>query len=112
MSEVGSKLGQQIRAIRNAKGISLERLAEMASMSPTFLSDIERGRKVPSLQSLLKMSHALEVKLSDLTTALEAETGKLTKFEVLGRIERGMKEFFSEAECEELLRRTRPEGPS
>lgn len=112
MSELGLALGQQIRRIRQSKGIAMERLAELASLSPTHVSEIERGRKEPSIQTLRKISVALHTRLADLVAPIEPDVGeKITKFEVLGRLERTMRDFYSEEELLDLLERTKTAFP-
>jgi len=108
LSEIATTLGQQIRAIRTTKGVSMEALAEHACLSPTYVSEIERGRKEPSVQTLLKVARALNVQLSDLTAPLEAvHQAKVTKYELLGRLERSMKLFFTEEEAQRVIEQTR-----
>lgn len=53
--------GQRMRAIREAKGLTQEKLAEMVNLSPTHISVIERGIKTPNLDSFVAIANALEV---------------------------------------------------
>lgn len=55
------ELGQRIRARRNELGLSLRELAERVGLTASFLSQIERDLTSPSLDSLRKISDALEV---------------------------------------------------
>ena len=56
-----------LRAIRHRKGLTLKALAKKAGgMSYTFLSNIETGKADPSLSTLRRLAHALEVSVSDL----------------------------------------------
>ena len=59
-------VGETIRNFRKAAGYSQEKLAERASLSAIFISRVERGIESPSLDSLVKIAKALEVKLRDL----------------------------------------------
>lgn len=57
---------RRLRDTRIEKGISQQRLAEMAGISRTGLRHIESLEKNPTLYSLLKISKALDVALSEL----------------------------------------------
>ncbi|NLW07604.1 MAG: helix-turn-helix domain-containing protein [Clostridia bacterium] len=51
--------GKRIRELREERGYSLQELAQKASVSVSYLSEIERGAKGPSLKTLQKISKAL-----------------------------------------------------
>jgi transcriptional regulator with XRE-family HTH domain len=53
--------GQKIRELRNERGYSLYELAEKAGLSLSYLSEIERGCKNPSLKTVKKLAEALHV---------------------------------------------------
>ena len=54
-------LGQRIANIRHSKGISQLGLAEMSDISKEHLSNLERGKKLPSAKTLAQIANALEV---------------------------------------------------
>jgi CheY-like chemotaxis protein len=54
-------LGATIKAQRSALGISQEELAHRADLHRTYISDVERGARNPSLESVEKLAHALEL---------------------------------------------------
>jgi transcriptional regulator with XRE-family HTH domain len=54
-------LGDNIRRIRKAKGVSQEKLAELASLHRTYLGGVERGERNVSLMNLIRISRALSV---------------------------------------------------
>lgn len=58
-------LGMALRAYRADKGVTLRELADMASVSPGYLSELERGRKEVSSELLASICHALDVTVSD-----------------------------------------------
>src|SRR5207253_10207249 len=60
-------LGQRVRALRQQRGLSQERLADRASLSGKFIGEVERGDKSISIDSLYRVSVALEVPLRELT---------------------------------------------
>lgn len=53
--------GQQVRRAREERGISQERLAELASIHRTYMGGIERGERNPSLINILSIARALQV---------------------------------------------------
>lgn len=55
------ELGSRIRARRQELGLSLRELAERVNLTASFLSQIERDLTSPSIESLRKISDALEV---------------------------------------------------
>ena len=52
-----------IKKHREAMGLSQHRLAEQLGITQTFLSEIERGRKNPSLEQFFKLCDALDIKV-------------------------------------------------
>jgi transcriptional regulator with XRE-family HTH domain len=66
--------GQAVRRLRHAKGISQEKLAELAEIHRTYIGDVERGTRNIALVNMSKIAVALGVSLSRLIH--EAEKGK------------------------------------
>ena len=61
------KLGQKIRQLREENGFSLNGLAEEASISKAYLSQLENDvSKQPSAEILLKIASALSITIADL----------------------------------------------
>ncbi len=54
-------LGEKIRDLREERGYTLSDMAERAGLSISYLSEIERGAKRPSLKTLDKIATALNV---------------------------------------------------
>jgi transcriptional regulator with XRE-family HTH domain len=63
-------LGERIRARRKALGISQERLAPISGVDRTFLAQVERGKRNPSLHSLLKLALGLQMDVGELVQGL------------------------------------------
>lgn len=53
--------GEKIRSYREERGLTLAELAQKADISISYLSELERGTKQPSLKSLNKISTALNI---------------------------------------------------
>jgi transcriptional regulator with XRE-family HTH domain len=60
-------VGETIRTYRKTVGLSQEKLAEKAELSPVFISQVERGAENVSLDSLARIARALRVRVHDLT---------------------------------------------
>ncbi|MGX8220578.1 helix-turn-helix domain-containing protein [Psychrobacter celer] len=58
--------GKRVREMRKSKGISQERLAEMAGIDRSYMGNIERGEKNVTLKKAYEVCDALEVDIKDL----------------------------------------------
>ena len=62
MSSMDQKaIGRRIKAARERKGLTQEELAEEVDLSPMHVSVIERGVKLPKLETLINIANALDV---------------------------------------------------
>jgi transcriptional regulator with XRE-family HTH domain len=61
-----SLFGRTVRRLRKQRGLSQEKLAELAGMHLNHVSSIERGERNPGLLSVLKIAKALDVPVTDL----------------------------------------------
>ena len=61
---ISSLVARALRNKRQEKGISMQRLAEQAGLSTSMISLMERDLRNPTLDTLLRISDALEVDLS------------------------------------------------
>jgi transcriptional regulator with XRE-family HTH domain len=66
MSDFLRLVGEQIRIIRKARGLTQEVLAEKSGLSFSYISDVERGERNISLESLEKIILALDVMPSEI----------------------------------------------
>jgi transcriptional regulator with XRE-family HTH domain len=64
-------IGNNVRKLRKKKGLSQEKLARLADISLNALTKIESGfAKKPTIQTVVKLSKALEVSIDDLVREL------------------------------------------
>ena len=54
-------MGQKMRARRHMLKISQEQLAKTVQISPSFYGNIERGIRIPSIDTLVAIANALEI---------------------------------------------------
>lgn len=59
-------VGQRIRAAREKKNLTQEDLAALVDLSPTHVSVIERGTKVPRVDTFVAIANVLEVSADSL----------------------------------------------
>jgi transcriptional regulator with XRE-family HTH domain len=62
-----------ISDLRKSARLSQEELAERAGVHRTYVSQLERGLKSPTLDTILKLSSALDTRPSTVMRKLEAE---------------------------------------
>jgi transcriptional regulator with XRE-family HTH domain len=70
-SNLRAALAGQIRLFRSKKGLSQEELAFRAGLHRTYISLVERAKKSPTIDCLIRISAALDVKVSDLLAKAE-----------------------------------------
>jgi len=58
--------GKRVRKMRKTKGLSQERLAEMAGIDRSYMGNIERGEKNITLKKAYEICDALDVEIQDL----------------------------------------------
>ncbi len=66
MSEINERVGLNIRTLREERGLSQEKLAELADLHRAYIGQIERGEKNIGLQNLERIAKALRVGIKDL----------------------------------------------
>src|SRR6476469_10662197 len=59
-------VGPRVKALREAKGLSLRDLAQRSGVSAPMLSQVERGETSPTLAVAGKIADGLELRLSQL----------------------------------------------
>lgn len=59
--DIRTRLGQNVRRLREANGWSQEDYADRAGIHRTYVSDIERGRRNPTISVVEKLAEPLGV---------------------------------------------------
>lgn len=70
--------GENVRRERNAAGISQEELAFRAGLARSYMSDVERGERNPTVKIIARISAALKIKGGTLVDGIPE---RVTKFD-------------------------------
>ena len=65
-------LGRNLRQQREAKAFTQEKLAERASLDPTYISGIERGLRNPGIKNVARLAKALGLSTAELCKGVDA----------------------------------------
>lgn len=65
MGKLAESVGERIRLIRRSKGFSQEKVALIANLTTSYIGQVERGVKSPTVDSLEKIALALNVNVFD-----------------------------------------------
>jgi len=71
MSHLRFQFGRRLRQLRRRQDLTQEQLAEAASISVEFLSNIERGVNAPSFDTLERLATILRVEVVELFNFVE-----------------------------------------
>lgn len=85
-------IGTRIQKTRKAKKLTQEQLAEMADLSPSYISAVERGVKTPKLETLIGLANILDASADDLLGDVVNASIKSAASELSERIENLPKE--------------------
>jgi len=64
-TDLKNKIGSRVRTLRAARKITQERLAHSIGRTPEAISNIERGKSLPGLDTLVKIAQSLDLPLAD-----------------------------------------------
>ncbi|GAB2582271.1 XRE family transcriptional regulator [Streptomyces capparidis] len=66
-----AELGRRVQGLRLDRGLTLQALADAASVSVSMLSSVERGQKAPTVVVLARVADGLGVPLAELVASAE-----------------------------------------
>ena len=71
---VQRRLGTRIQSLRRARGLTQDELATRSDISQKYLSELERGEKAPSWETLVALAHkGLQIRLAALLFAIDED---------------------------------------
>lgn len=59
------RIGNRVRLLRVLRGLSQGDVSKSSGLAPSYISNVECGRKRPSLKNLMRLAPALQVRLDD-----------------------------------------------
>ena len=71
LTKLDSGFGKILKLRRNSVNLSQERLGLESGLSRSYISDLENGKKDPSLFTIFKLANALDLKPSALIGEVE-----------------------------------------
>lgn len=69
-ADIREQFGERIRALRQARGWTQVEMADFLAMDRSYLSEIETGKKDPSLTMLKTLASGLKTTISKLTEGM------------------------------------------
>ena len=60
-----NEIGRKLKQLRREKGLSQEKLAEYVNMSREHISCIERGKNLPTVETLYNFANYFEINIKD-----------------------------------------------
>ena len=69
--ELNEAIAETLRELRTLNDVSQEMLAEGIDSHQVYISEIENGKKIPSLPVLLKVAQYFDIPLSELVHRIE-----------------------------------------
>lgn len=82
-SDVTRKVGQRLRDMRTMRGVSVREQARTLGVSPSTLSELERGISAISLQRLQSVAASLNIGIADLLADHSAEPADARPLEII-----------------------------
>jgi transcriptional regulator with XRE-family HTH domain len=73
---VAQRFGANLVRVRNRAGLSQEQLGLLAGLHRTEIGLLERGARVPRIDTLLKLTAALDLSTDDLLAGIAWEPGE------------------------------------
>ena len=67
--EILRLFGERLRELRTERGLSQERLAELAGLDRNYIGQIERAERNVALVNIIRIAKALEIEPQSLFTA-------------------------------------------
>ena len=79
-------IGKRIRNKRKELNLTQEKLAEVIDVSPSYISEIERGTAISSLSTINKIAQSLDLGLDYLIYGIKESNSNSTFTELLKKI--------------------------
>lgn len=95
LNQIQALIIQNIKNIRQSVSLSQGRLADKANITRGYLAEIETGKAIPSLKTLVKLSNALGIRMCRLFLTDE-DLRECYKADLVNNINEKLKTMFRE----------------
>ncbi|SDB32347.1 MULTISPECIES: helix-turn-helix domain-containing protein [unclassified Butyrivibrio] len=68
---ITEEIGNRVRFYRKEKNLSQEELALQSDLHPSYIGQLERGVKTPSVNTIYKITKTLDISMSDFMKNIE-----------------------------------------
>jgi len=89
MDQIHKKVGKNLQAVRKARGLSLEQVAELTGVSKAMIGQIERGDSNPTISVLWKIVNGLRISFTSLIEEEEPVVSVVEAAEIEPFVEEG-----------------------
>ena len=69
--DITTEIGNRIRFYRKERKISQEELALQSDLHPSYIGQLERGTKTPSIDTIYKITKSLDITMSEFLKSIE-----------------------------------------
>ena len=66
-----TRFGENVRALREKRDLTQERVSELAELDQTYISGIENGSRNPTIRSVARIAKALKTTVSELCEGID-----------------------------------------
>jgi transcriptional regulator with XRE-family HTH domain len=66
-----TRFGENVRALREKRELTQERLSELAELDQTYISGIENGTRNPTILSVARIAKALKTTVASLSEGID-----------------------------------------
>ncbi|MEK3889506.1 helix-turn-helix domain-containing protein [Bacillus sp. FSL K6-3431] len=82
MEEIHLIIAKNLKALRDSKKLSLEKVAELTGVSKTMIGQIERGESTPTITTVWKIANGLKVSFTSLINNPQPDTKVVLRREI------------------------------
>jgi|SRR4051812_4437845 XRE family transcriptional regulator, regulator of sulfur utilization len=87
MEEINQIIAKNLKAYRESKKLSLEKVAEVTGVSKTMIGQIERGESSPTITTIWKIANGLKISFTSLINNPQPDTKVVSMSEVQTLVE-------------------------
>jgi transcriptional regulator with XRE-family HTH domain len=73
--DIGEVFGEVVQVLRRERGLSQEELAFESDLHRTYISLLERGKRIPGLKTIFQLAMALKIPPSEIVRRVESTMG-------------------------------------